>query len=76
MVTWRESLGILSPGTRDAHNYYAWTMLETLPLIMGTKGYRLLLLASANHITLKGTQVTGYTIVYSRLGRTIIRVII
>ena len=51
-------------------------MLETLPLIIGTKGYRLLLLASANHITPKGTLVTGYTSVYSRLGRTIIRVII
>ena len=43
--------------------YYAWTLLETLPTI-GTKGYRLLLFASANHITLKETRVTGYTIVF------------
>ena len=58
--------------SKDAHNYYAQTLLKTLQLIIGTKGYRLLLLASADQITFKGTHVTGHTIVYSRLGRTII----
>ena len=51
-------------------------LLETLPPIIDTTDYHFLLLTFANHITLKKTHITWWTIVYSRLEGTIIRVII